>query len=140
MQTVSREGKLVLPTGRVYAYAPEMKRGELVWPRTTILNYPVQGSGADIMCLVRVSFYRRFKERNFEAKIVSTVHDSITVDAPDHEVEAICQLFHEVFNDVPMNLNRIFGIDFPIPTRCEVEYGKNLDETTVWVPKDLTQP
>jgi DNA polymerase-1 len=135
MQEASTTGMLRMPTGRVFKYHPEQRRGDVVWPRTTILNYPVQGSGADIMCIARVSFARRFKAAGILGLLVSTVHDSIVVDVADHEVDRTCQLFHDVFDDIPLNLKKIFNIDFPIPTRCEVDYGPTLKDTTTWIPK-----
>lgn len=41
MQQVVQTGKIIIPSGREYVYTPERRRGELVYPRTTILNYPV---------------------------------------------------------------------------------------------------
>ena len=41
MQDVIRTGHVRTPSGREYHYKAEKKRGELVYPRTTILNYPV---------------------------------------------------------------------------------------------------
>lgn len=125
LQEASSKGKLVMPTGRIFNFSPEKKGYNIEWPRTKILNYPVQGSGADLMTLARVSFYRRFKEGGFSGKLVSTIHDSIVVDVPEEEVERVCILFEEVFNDIPANFERIFGIPFDLPTKCEVEVGPN---------------
>ncbi len=133
MQEATTTGMLRMPTGRIYNYRPEERRGDLVWPRTTILNYPVQGTGADIMCIARVSFARRFKQRGIKGKLISTVHDSIVVDVEDTEVDTVCKMFHEVFDDIPANFKRIFGKEFNLPARCEVEYGMNLKDTTTWV-------
>ncbi len=134
MQEATTTGMLRMPTGRIYHYSPTERRGDLVWPRTTILNYPVQGSGADIMCLARVSFARRFKATGIAGRLISTVHDSIVVDVEDKEVDRTCQLFHDVFRDIPQNFKHIFGHDFNLPARCEVEYGKNLHDTKIWLP------
>lgn len=41
MQEATTTGRLVMPTGRVYTYSP-LASGD--WPRTTILNYPVNYS------------------------------------------------------------------------------------------------
>ncbi len=132
MQEATSAGELRMPTGRLFTYYPEERRGDLVWPRTRILNYPVQGTGADIMCLARVSFARRFLSERISGKLISTVHDSIVVDVEDHEVDRTCRLFHKVFDDIPMNIKRLFGVDFNLPARCEVEYGPNLKETTTF--------
>ena len=137
MQTVTTTGELQMPTGRIFKYHPTERRGDVVWPRTTVLNYPVQGSGADLMCLARVSFARRFKANGIRGVLISTVHDSIVVDVEDDEVDRVCHLFHEVFNDIPKNFERIFGVPFELPARCEVEYGPTLKNTQVWV--DTTQ-
>ncbi len=133
MQEATTTGMLRMPTGRIYNYSPEERRGDLVWPRTTILNYPVQGTGADIMCIARVSFARRFISGNIKGKLISTVHDSIVVDVEDSEVDKVCKMFHSVFDDIPVNFKRIFGVEFNLPTRCEVEYGKNLKDMKKWV-------
>ena len=137
MQEATTTGMLRMPTGRVYHYRPEERRGDLVWPRTTILNYPVQGTGADIMCIARVSFARRFLQGGISGKLISTVHDSIVVDVEDHEVDKVCKMIHSVFDDIPMNFKRIFGTEFNLPARCEVEYGPDLKNMKLWV--DTTQ-
>ena len=121
--TASSTGKIVMPTGRFYKFTGERRNGDIVWPRTQILNYPVQGFGADLMTLARVSFFRRFKEAKIKGELISTIHDSIVVDVPNEEVEKVCIMFEDVFADIPKNFERIFGIPFHLPTKCEVEYG-----------------
>lgn len=128
VRTVTTTGQLVMPTGRIYKYKPTLKRGEMVWPRTTILNYPVQGLGADLMCIARVSFARRLKASGIIGKSISTVHDSIVIDVEDEYTEQVCKLFHEVFNDIPKNFERLFKVPFDLPTKCEVSYGPNLKD------------
>jgi DNA polymerase I-like protein with 3'-5' exonuclease and polymerase domains len=58
------EGKpIISPLGRSWTIS--MKRdykGELKIPWTTLTNYPVQGTGADIMMLVRIMAYKRIKK------------------------------------------------------------------------------
>ena len=62
--------------------------------------------------------------------LISTVHDSIVCDVEPNEVERTCALFHEVFNDIPANFEKLFKRKFTLPTRCEVEYGPNLKDLT----------
>lgn len=125
MQEATTTGRLVMPTGREYSYY-QTPRGD--WPRTTILNYPVQGLGADVMAIIRVAFYKRFKRRKIEGLIVSSVHDSIVVDCPNSSVEEVENLFHEVFNDVPKLFQQWFGREFTLPLRCEVSVGHNMND------------
>ena len=125
VQEVTRTGRLVMPTGRVYEYHLT-KQGD--WPRTTILNYPVQGLGADLVAILRVAFYKRFKALKFEGKLIMTVHDSIVVDCPVYEVEPITKLFHEVFADGPRLFQAWFGKEFNLPLKAEVSCGPNMGE------------
>lgn len=131
VQEAMQNGQLVMPTGRVYKFEAKRDfRGELKAPETIIKNYPVQGLGADLMSIARVSFYKRFKDANINGRLVNTVHDSIVVDCPDREKQKVALLFHEVFTDIPTNFKRLFGVEFNIPLTCEVSIGNNMKELT----------
>lgn len=123
IQTVSTTGRIVMPTGRCYAYK-RTQQGD--WPRTTILNYPVQGLGADIMAVIRVAFYKRFIARQMKGKLISTVHDNIIVDCPDDSYYEVVKLYHEVFDEAPKLFEKWFGKEFNLPLKCEVKAGPNL--------------
>jgi DNA polymerase I-like protein with 3'-5' exonuclease and polymerase domains len=125
MSEATTTGMLRMPTGRIYNFSSTQRRNDLVWPRTKILNYPVQGLGADLMTIARVSAYRRFKQAKIEGVFISTIHDSIVADVATHEVERTCKLFLDVFKDIPANFQRVFGVEFNLPTRAEVSYGMN---------------
>jgi DNA polymerase I-like protein with 3'-5' exonuclease and polymerase domains len=126
VEEVKRNRKLVMPTGREYHYSPEIKYGKEVWPRTTILNYPVQGLGADLMAIARVSLANRLKGKK-DILLVNTVHDSIILDYDDtkHDTQELVQLVDKCFNDVPMNFEKLFGVEFNLPMRVECEVGKD---------------
>lgn len=131
VQEAMQTGQLVMPTGRVYKFEPKRDfKGELKAPETIIKNYPVQGLGADLMSIARVSFYRRFKDVNINGVLVNTVHDSIVVDCNQSEVGQVAKLFHSVFADIPTNFKRLFGVEFDIPLKCEVSVGNNMKELT----------
>lgn len=126
LREAGEKGYLIMPTGRRYNFRMKRNyRNELVVPQTIIKNYPVQGLGADVMSIARVSFKRRFDAEGVEGDCVNTVHDSIVVDLPSHEVPRVARLFNEVFDDLPTNFNRVFGVEFNLPLRCEVKVGKN---------------
>jgi DNA polymerase-1 len=131
VQEAMKTGQLVMPTGRIYNF--ELKRnfkGELKAPETIIKNYPVQGLGADLMAIARVSFARRFYGANIKGILVSTVHDSIVCDVHKEDVEKVAKLFHMVFEDLPLNFKRVFGVEFDLPMKCEVSSGLNMKELT----------
>lgn len=124
-----KDGHLLMPTGRQYNYSYTRDyKGELQVPQSIIKNYPVQGLGADIMAVARVSFFRRFKDANIDGVLVNTVHDSIVGDICRDGIRTFDSLCHSVFNDLPNNFRRIFNVEFNLPIRCEVLVGNNMME------------
>lgn len=124
-----RDGQLIMPTGRIYDFKMVRNyRGELEPPQTIIKNYPVQGLGADIMAIARIKFYRKFKDEKVVGKLANTVHDSIVADVPSYELERVSAMYHEVFNELPEAFQKVFGVEFNLPLKCEVLYGPNMAE------------
>lgn len=124
---VVRNGIIVGPFGRTWNIPMRRDyRGNLVIPWTTLTNYPVQGTGADVMMLARISFARRLKSSSIPALLVSTVHDSIVVDVEKQYVPQVAKLFYEVFDDLIENIRRCFGYKWIVPLDCEVKYGMSM--------------
>lgn len=123
---VKRDRKLVMPTGRIYNYEPDYSYGKERWPRTKILNYPVQGLGADLMAIARVSLRNRLKDKQ-GIKLVNTIHDSIILDFDDKQNDPmeLVKIVDTCFNDVPKNFEKLFGTPFNLPMRVECELGNN---------------
>ena len=114
--------KVISPTGREYRF--EKYDGKI--RDTQVKNYTVQGTGADIMALARVSFYNRLKKLNFkDCLLVNTVHDSLVVDCDEKttDVDKVIMTMHEVFDDLPANFKKMFGVEFNVPMECEVQTG-----------------
>lgn len=132
IQEAVTTGRIVNPyTKRTYLYeAKRNYKGELDWPITTIKNYIIQGCAADIMSIARVSFMRRFRDLKIPGVLVNTVHDSIVVDIPNEYVDQVVKLFYDVFEDLPENFYRLFGVRFSVPIRCEVSIGPNMKNLT----------
>lgn len=125
MHEATTTGKVICPTGRFFHFKPYNKRGEYQWPRTTILNYPVQGTGADLVSLARVEFYNNFKKENINGHMVSSVHDSIVVDVVEEAVEATVRLLRESVERVPLLFEQRFGKEFNLPMQVEILVGPN---------------
>lgn len=124
MEDAKRNRKLIMPTGRVYYYEPDIRHGRAEWPRTKILNYPVQGLGADLMAIARVSLRNRLLNKE-GVKIVNTVHDSIILDFNPKlwDNNSIVNLVDKCFNDIPENFKKLFGKEFNLPMRVECQIG-----------------
>lgn len=122
--TAIRDRKLVMPTGRVYEYESEIRNGRVIHPRTKILNYPVQGLGADLMAIARVSLRNRLKHKE-GIQLVNTVHDSIIIDYDStiQDTQELVNVVDTCFNDVPKNFQKLFGVEFNLPMRVECEVG-----------------
>lgn len=124
LNDAKRDRRLVMPTGRTYFYEPDVKYGRENWPRTKILNYPVQGLGADLMAIARVSLFNRLREIK-GVYLVNTVHDSIILDFDPNICDniSIVNLVDKCFNDVPKNFEKLFGKEFNLPMRVECQVG-----------------
>lgn len=122
VREVVRNQQLTMLTGRIYKYERD-ERGQ--WPRTTILNYPVQGLGADLMAIGRCSLFSRIKKKAIACKFISTVHDSIIIDSPDNNVKEIVGIIQEVWKDIPRNFEKLFGVPFDLPCIVEIKVGKD---------------
>lgn len=119
-----RDKKLEMPTGRIYNYEPEIRGDRVTYPRTRILNYPVQGLGADLMAIARVSLRNRLKNYS-GVDLVNTVHDSIIVDFDPSvwDTTDLVNIVDRCFEDVPKNFEKLFGVNFNLPMRVECQVG-----------------
>lgn len=123
-ETAKRSGRIVSPTGRVYHYEPLIRGDRATWPRTKILNYIVQGLAADLMAIGRVTLWKRLKGVE-GIKLINTVHDSIVLDVDEktcHNI-SIATVIKDSFRDVPKNFEKLFGVEFNLPVRVEIEKG-----------------
>ena len=124
IKSATTTGTVTTPLGRQFQYeVKKNKRGENVWPITDIKNWPVQGTGADIVCMSRVMINKRFS--GLKSKLISTVHDSIVADCPNDEVDTVCNIFSEEIAKTPKYLSKYFDVDFNLPLVGEVSVGPN---------------
>ena len=125
IRQVSNTSGLTTPLGRTFKWDLK-KNGVFKLPITEIKNYPVQGTGADIVSIARVSLFRRMQKMKLKSLLINTVHDSICFDAIDNEVAIIVKLLKEVFHDVPSNIERIFNVKFDLETNVEILVGNDM--------------
>lgn len=126
-----KDQNIVGPLGREWYIPLERdKYNNLKLPINKITNYPVQGTGADIILIARVSFFNKLKKLGLQdvIKLISTVHDSIVVDAPLEYLELCIQLFHEAFASLIPNIKKIFGYTWVTPLTCECKYGTTMSQ------------
>lgn len=122
-------GKVETPFGRVFEFElVKKKNGDMEWPVTDIKNYPVQGTGADIVCMSRVMMYPKLMRLGINVKQISTVHDSIVVDCSESLVPQVVEIFSSTIRNTPTYLSRYFDVDFNLPLVGEVSVGPNMLE------------
>lgn len=118
INAVTSTGYIEIPSGRVYDYRKLLAEPDWYYlPK--IKNYPVQGFGADIVMIARISLWCRWKEEY--GKLCNTIHDSIIFDIPSEKVYNISMVVKEVFNDLPANLSKQYNINWDLPLVAELE-------------------
>lgn len=120
---------IVGPLGREWFIPLKHTNGELKIPWTLLSNYPVQGTGADLMMVARISAFNRIKKLSIPCKFISTVHDSIVVDVPTEYLQQVADVFYQVFDDLIANIWKMFKYEWKTPLACECKYGPNMKET-----------
>jgi DNA polymerase I len=124
----AQEGRIYTsPTGREYRYE-RYKDGP---SRPQVLNYPVQGLGADVVKVIRIELFKRLKGRK-DVLMVNTVHDDIVFDCKEDSCYNICIEIDKVFQIAPQLFQQTYGVEFNLPIRGEISYGLNLKEMTEW--------
>jgi DNA polymerase-1 len=56
------------------------------------INYPIQGSAADIVKVAMVRIHRRLAEEKLKTRMVLQVHDELVFDVPQGELERVREL------------------------------------------------
>lgn len=121
--------KIISPFGREYTFYPTKNfRGELKFSENDITNWPNQGCGADVMAVARIAAFQRAKRLGLKGLFISTVHDSIVADVPQEEVAIWCELFSNVFKDLPALISKAFDVNWNVPMVGEISVGPNMKE------------
>lgn len=116
IKQVLETGFLEIPSGRRFDYRKLLESPDWYYlPK--IKNYPVQGFGADIVKIARISLFRRWKPEF--GKLVNTIHDSLVLDIPQKEWYNISIVVKEVFKDLPTNLSNMYQIRWDLPIEVE---------------------
>ena len=62
---------------------------------TDAVNYPIQGTGADLLKLAVLLFDGEITKRNIPAKVVNLVHDEIVVETPEEHAEEVKEVLEK---------------------------------------------
>ena len=135
IRTAVESGRITNPSGRFYEFKQYQRpNGEWDWPRTNILNYPVQGLASDFMVLARRLAWHDIKGADwFNPDLVlfiSTVHDDIELDVDNQEklVYNICIGLEKAFTQIPQEFEKQYGTKVNVPLAGESKIGWTLFE------------
>jgi len=83
------------------------------------INYPVQGSAADIIKVAMVRVAARLAEQSLAARMLLQVHDELVFDVPHAELEDVSALVRTEMES---------AVDLSVPLLVEVGSGRNWRE------------
>lgn len=131
-----RQGYYKAPTGTLYSFrsydAPSWAKKKGIndtFMPTELKNYPVQGTGGEIVQMQLGCLYRHFRKMNNyggKALLVNTVHDCVWIDCKKEVSQEVAKDVKRILESVPEELKKRFNIDCKVPFPVEVEIGENL--------------
>jgi DNA polymerase I-like protein with 3'-5' exonuclease and polymerase domains len=101
---------------------------------TEMKNYPVQGTGGEIVQIILGKLVRHFiKMKNYGGKalLCNTVHDCVWIDYHPDVQEQLAADVKRIMESVPEVLEELYGMDVQVPFPIEIEIGPNLYDKTV---------
>lgn len=141
------KGEWYSPTGTRYVWqehaAPEFmrKRGtNTSFSPPELKNYPVQGTGGEIVQVILGKLFRAYVERGWwsgaedpDALLVNTVHDCVWNDMRKRVRDAVLKLTVEIMQSVPEVFNEMYpDLDIDVPFPVEAECGPNMYDLHGW--------
>jgi DNA polymerase I-like protein with 3'-5' exonuclease and polymerase domains len=67
---------------------------------------------------------------SLDSKLIGTVHDSIVIDSPEHEIDTVVNMIQAVWKDLPLNFERLFRSNFNLPCKVEISVGRDWHNMT----------
>lgn len=131
-----RRGYWQSPTGTIYSFrswdAPSWLKKKGIndsFMPTELKNYPIQGTGGEIVQIQLGLLWRHFVANdNYggRALLCNTVHDCVWIDSASEVMLDVARDTKRILESVPETLLRLYGMHSPVPFPVEVEEGDNL--------------
>ena len=100
-------------------YLPEINSSQYQlreFAKRAAMNAPIQGSAADLIKIAMIKVYRALKENNYEAKIVSQIHDELIIKVNDDEKDKVKALVQDIMEH---------SVDLNVSLKVDGGYAKN---------------
>jgi DNA polymerase-1 len=87
------------------------------------INFPIQGSAADILKIALREVHRKLRKQNFAARMILQVHDELVLETPITEMPEVTRLVVETMEAA-----------YPLkaPLKAEPEFGPNWYDMKPW--------
>jgi DNA polymerase-1 len=83
------------------------------------INYPIQGSAADIIKSAMISIDARIRSERLQSTLVMQVHDELVFEVPEEELLLMERLVEEEMSGAAKTI---------VPLKVDISYGKNWSE------------
>jgi DNA polymerase-1 len=83
------------------------------------INYPIQGSAADIIKQAMVRVFERICEEGLKSRLIMQVHDELVFEVPEEEREVMGRLVRREMEH---------AVTLKVPLKVDVNYGMNWSE------------
>jgi len=140
-----RRGTWQSPTGTTYSWrswdSPKFMKDKGIpesFSPPELKNYPVQGTGGEIVQIALGVLWRWFiANDNFGGKalLVNTVHDCVWFDLCSEVVDEVIAGSVKIMEAIPLYLKMYYSMDCPVPFPVDAEVGDNMLELHHWSPK-----
>ncbi len=107
-------------------------------------NHLIQSTASDLMLICMAVIEYLMREAGLQSILVSTVHDSIVIDALRSELPIVNEICDGVINHMPEVLAQVMGADYDVswltivPIEGDAEVGANYLDARKIVPDNVT--
>lgn len=91
----------------------------LAFARRNAINYPIQGSAADIIKCAMIRVDARIRGERLQSRLIMQVHDELVLEVPEHELLTMEQLVEEEMGS---------AVETKIPLKVDINHGANWSE------------
>ncbi|MBC7961879.1 MAG: DNA polymerase I [Steroidobacteraceae bacterium] len=91
----------------------------LAFARRNAINYPIQGSAADIIKCAMIKVHERIRSEQLHSRLIMQVHDELVFEVPEEELIRMEQLVEE-------EMSR--AVETNVPLKVDISYGANWSE------------
>jgi len=91
----------------------------LAFARRNAINYPIQGSAADIIKSAMIRVDARLRQEGCKSRLIMQVHDELVFEVPEEELVRMELLVEEEMSQ---------AAEMRVPLKVDISYGANWSE------------